>query len=353
MSVGKVSENVSLAPFTTLGVGGTARFFVEAHTEKDIEDARALARHKALPLFVLGEGSNILVPDAGVEGVVLKVALRGIRAEEDGDDTRLIAGAGTLWEDVVDEAVARGVFGIENLAGIPGSAGGAAVQNIGAYGAELADVFEYADCVDRATGAKKRVARADAAFAYRTSIFKKNHARIITHIALRLSARGAPNTAYADLDRARAEGMPLSTPLEIARAVRSIRALKFPQNAGEGTAGSFFKNPVVSNEKAAELARAFPGIPIFPVVNEPTSVGGGSASGKKLSLAWLLDHVLSLNGFSLGQARLYEKQPLVIVARAGAHATDVDALATLVAERVFAATGIHIEREVETFGTPQ
>lgn len=340
MSGSRVLTNVSLAPLTTLGVGGTARFYIEAHTEKDIEEAITLARHHNLPLLTLGKGSNILVPDAGIEGVVLKMSLRDIKVEENGDDVLFIAGAGALWEDVVDEAAARSVFGIENLAGIPGSVGGAAVQNIGAYGAELADTFEYADSIDSTTGMKRRITRADAALAYRTSTFKKNRTFIITRVALRLTKRAVPNIAYADLERARIEGTPLSTPLEIARAVRSIRALKFPESRGEGTAGSFFKNPIVDEETLARLRAQYPGMPVYPV-----STGGG-----KVSLAWLLDHALSLKGLSRGAARLYEKQPLIIVARAGARAREVNELADLVAERVFAATGIRIEREVETFG---
>ena len=134
-------EGVPLAPFTTFRIGGPARFFIEATTEEEVEKARGEAARHALPLIPLGGGSNILVSDEGVEGVVLKMALRGIAFEKDGDDTLVVAGAGTPWEEVVDATVAQGVFGIENLAGIPGTIGGAAVQNIGAYGAELAGIF--------------------------------------------------------------------------------------------------------------------------------------------------------------------------------------------------------------------
>lgn len=341
MSGKSVSTNVPLAPLTTLGVGGRARFFAEAHTEKDIEDAITLAQHQQLPLFVLGEGSNILVPDAGIEGVVLKMAIQDIKIKDDGDSVLCVAGAGVLWDDVVTEVGARGFFGIENLAGIPGSVGGAAVQNIGAYGAELADTFEYADSIDSVTGVKRRISRAEAAFAYRTSLFKKNRALIITHIALRLATRASPNITYADLERARAEGTPLSTPTEIANAVRSIRALKFPQNKREGTAGSFFKNPSISRAVFEKLAQRFPAMPAFHQAD-------GSV---KIPLAWLLDHALSLKGFSLGKVRLYEKQPLIIVTSPGARASEVDALADQVAQRVCMLTNIEIEREVETFGT--
>lgn len=333
-------EHVPLAPFTTFHIGGPARVFIEAQNEKDIEDAIALARERGFPLHVLGGGSNILVPDAGVDGIVLRVRLAGIAFESDGADTLLVASAGESWDAVVDAAGARGIFGIENLAGIPGTSGGAAVQNIGAYGAELADVFEYADTIDRATGAHARIGKKDAALAYRTSFFKHNRDRIITKVALRFPPGAAPDISYPDLVRARSASESLATPVEIARAVRAIRAKKFPRNGAEGTAGSFFKNPVLSRELADSLRARFPDLPVFP-----------QADGRvKVALAWLLDHALSLKGYAQGPVRLYENQPLVIVASAGAHARDVDALARYVAERVQKELGISIEREVEPFG---
>ncbi|HUY62274.1 MAG TPA: UDP-N-acetylmuramate dehydrogenase [Candidatus Paceibacterota bacterium] len=330
-----------LAPLTTLGIGGPARVFMEAKTDDDLETARGEAARRSLALLALGGGSNILVPDAGVDAVVVKMAMNGIAFDGAGDEIILGAGAGARWDDVVDAAAARGAWGIENLAGIPGTAGGAAVQNIGAYGAELAPVFAHADVVDAASGARRRVSRADAAFGYRASAFKRDRTLLITRIALRLSRRAAPNLAYADLARAKEAGAPLATPAEIAAAVRAIRSGKFPQGGEEGTAGSFFKNPIIPAAEAAALAARYPGLPVFPQDDGATA---------KVSLAWLLDRALALKGHAHGGARLYEKQPLVIVARAGATAADVDALAKDVAARVLAATGIRIEREVETFG---
>ena len=333
-------EGVPLAPFTTFHIGGRARVFIEATTEEEVRAACGEATRRALPLYPLGAGSNVLVKDEGVEGVVLKVALRDCALTDDSGDTLLVAGAGLLWDEVVRRASAQGVFGIENLAGIPGTVGGAAVQNIGAYGAEFSTVFEYADTIKSATGEYARITRADAAFGYRTSFFKTHRTHVITRVALRLAKSAKPNIAYADLARAQAAGTPLTTPQEIARAIRAIRAGKFPQGADEGSAGSFFKNPVIPREQATALAAQYPGLPVFPHEN-------GMA---KVSLAWLLDHALSLKGFSLGPVRLYEKQPLVITARAGGRAQDVDALAREVEARVLRATGIAIEREVETFG---
>lgn len=335
-----VQEHVPLAPFTTFHIGGPARFFTEPQTHEEIEAALALARERGLALYPLGGGSNVLIPDNGIDGVVLRIALRDIARENDGDDMLLIAGAGAPWDAVVDAACAHGMFGIENLAGIPGTVGGAAVQNIGAYGSELADVFEYADIINSATGERTRITRSLAAFAYRTSFFKEHRECVITRVALRLAQSAVPDISYPDLVRVQASGGSLATPADIARAVRAVRANKFPQNVEEGTAGSFFKNPVVLRGLAGSLAKRFPGLPTF-----------AQEDGRmKLSLAWLLDKALSLKGFAKGRVRLYEGQPLVIVANPGATAEEVDAFAREVAEKVFNKIGIKIEREVETFG---
>ncbi len=329
-----------LAPHTTFHIGGRARFLIEALTQKDIDDAVAFSHERRLPLYPLGGGSNVLVPDRGVEGVVLRVMLSDSAFENDGDDRLLVAGAGTPWDTVIDAVGAQGIFGIENLAGIPGTLGGAAVQNIGAYGAEFANVFEYADTINSVTGAHRRVTRVEASFAYRRSFFKKHRELVITQVALRFNPNATPNISYPDLARKHASGESLATPMEIAQAVRAIRAQKFPQSAEEGTAGSFFKNPIISNELSDSLVKRFPDLPLFPQEDNRT----------KISLAWLLDHALSLKGYTAGRVRLYERQPLIVVARAGASAADVDAFARDIAERVFKMTGIMLEREVETFG---
>lgn len=336
----KLAEHVPLASFTTFHIGGEARFFIEAFTEKDIEDAIAYAREHTLSIYPLGGGSNLLVPDHGVAGIVLKISMHNIVYKNDGNETLLIADAGAVWEDVIDGVAARGLFGIENLAGIPGTIGGAAVQNVGAYGAELKDVFAYADVINSATGLSRRLTRAEATFGYRTSFFKEHREYIITRVALRLKKLSIPNVAYPDLLRAQSDGASLATPEEIARSIRSIRAQKFPHDDKQGTAGSFFKNPIISQELADTLAERFPDVPMFPNKNGTV----------KISLAWLLDRALSLKGFSMGRARLYERHALVIVAHEGVCAAEVDALAQEVSERVFALTGIRIEREVETFG---
>lgn len=335
----RIQERVPLASLTTLGVGGESAFFIEAHTEKDIEDAIAYARTHHLSVLPLGNGSNVLVPDSGVEGMVVKMLLQGIVCEDGTNDTLFVVGSGASWESVVDCAAAQGLFGIENLAGIPGTVGGAVVQNIGAYGAELSSVFEYADVISSATGVRRRLSRADAAFGYRASLFKERKEYVILNVALRLAKNGVPNITYADLARAHTLGEALATPTQIAHAVRAIRAKKFPKNQEEGTAGSFFKNPVVSAERYVSLERRFPGIPSF------TQKDGS----KKIPLAWVLDKILSLKGYAHSHVRLYEGHSLVVVTKSGALSAEVDAFVSEISKRVFDTTGIIIEREVETF----
>lgn len=333
-----VREHEPLAVHTTFRIGGPARFYIEA-TAAELSAVRALAAREQLPVRMLGGGANLLVPDAGIAAVVVKLAGQDISFDEQGTEATLVAEAGASWDAVVTAAATRSYFGLENLAGIPGTLGGAVVQNIGAYGAELREAFLWADVFNFATGLEERVQKNEAAFAYRDSRFKHDLTRVIVRAAFVLSRQGAPRLAYPDLARLVDEGRVLETPLQIAEAVRGIRAGKFPDLAEWGTAGSFFKNPILSREAADALAARFPGLPQFSV-----------AEGKvKVPLAWILDKALQLRGYEKGAARLFERQPLVLVARAGARAEDVDVLAKEVALRVQEATGIVLEREVETF----
>lgn len=334
-----VRENVPLAPLTTLRVGGAARFLIEATTEEEAREATVFARERSLPLFIIGNGSNLLVPDAGADGVVLRTSFDTITVADAGDSVFVGAGAGAPWDAVVDAA--RGAFGIENLAGIPGTVGGAAVQNVGAYGGEFSRTFDHADVLDLASGEPVRIEAEAADFSYRSSVFKKRKNLLILNVVLRLPKRGAPILSYADVARAKDAGVPLSTPAEIAAAIRSIRSKKFPGQGDGGTAGSFFKNPALPKAAAEALRARFPELPAFP--QEDGTV--------KVSLAWLLDHALGLKGYAQGPVRLFERQPLVIVASEGATATDVDAFANGIAKRVHDELGIAIEREVETFAS--
>jgi UDP-N-acetylmuramate dehydrogenase len=326
-------ERAPLAPLTTFGVGGEARALIELDRSEELEGLLPLSGG----FFILGGGSNVLAPDRALDALVIKVATRGLAfAKREGGKTRASIAAGEPWDGFVREAALRGLWGVENLAGIPGTAGGAAVQNIGAYGAELAGVFESAETYDLARGERRVLSAAECAFGYRESVFKRRPELLITKVAFLLSAAGAPDLSYADLALAEERGEPLSSPAEVGAAVRRIRAGKFPDLAVEGTAGSFFKNPIVPAALAAALAERYPGLPRYP---QP----GGA---EKLSLAWLLDRALGLKGFAVGKARLFERQPLVIAAAPRARAREIEELARAVERRARESLGIDLEREV-------
>lgn len=335
----KLLEQVPLREHTTLRVGGTADFYSEIDSSRDLEEVCEFAREQNLPVLILGRGSNLLVSDEGVRAVVVKPSATKHTEIEQTDSLLIEADAGASWEEIVKAASAYGVFGVENLAAIPGSVGGAVVQNIGAYGAELSSVFSYAEVIDITTGESLRIEKAEARFGYRTSIFKERPELLIMRVGLSLSKTAQPNLVYADVVRAQASGTPLNTPEEIANAIRVIRSKKFPDLTQEGTAGSFFKNPVVSQEIAHALTERFKGLPAYPQ----------STDAVKVSLAWILDNVLNLKGYSRGPVRLYEEQPLVIVTSNGATSHDVESFAEEIATRVQKEIGITIEREVETF----
>ncbi|HVX90794.1 MAG TPA: UDP-N-acetylmuramate dehydrogenase [Candidatus Paceibacterota bacterium] len=328
-------ESVSLASLTTFRIGGPAAYVVDCESESDVRDAIAFAREHALPFVVLGGGSNVLAPDDGYAGVVIRPHLTRLSFDERDDGVLAIAEAGVPWDAFVREACMRSLWGVENLAGIPGSVGAAPIQNIGAYGAEVAETVEWVEVLDPETGDVTRVSNADCAFGYRDSRFKRNPGTIILRVAFLLKKDGAPRIGYADLARAQEQGTPLTTPSEIAAAVRAIRAKKFPDLSHEGTAGSFFKNPHITAEAFAALKERYPELPGFP-----------SGALVKVPLAWILDRVLNLRGFTHGNARLYEAQPLVLATTFGARAEEVRALAALVNARVKETTGIELEWEV-------
>ncbi|MDB5266120.1 MAG: UDP-N-acetylenolpyruvoylglucosamine reductase [Parcubacteria group bacterium] len=330
-------ENVPLASLTTLRVGGPARF---VHTGDSMESIKAAAAHSrscGLSLYPLGQGSNVLAGDAPIDVVILKMETNELTFKPDSDFVEVIADAGVSWERLVQECTEQGLWGVENLAGIPGTAGAAPVQNIGAYGAELADTFAWLECYDTATDMLMRLDAEGCAFGYRESRFKHEPNLIITRIALRLARTSTPKTSYADLQKLMDAGELLNTPQKIADAVRRVRRVKFPDLTQEGTAGSFFKNPTITANAYEELQAKYPALQGF-----------AAPSGIKIPLAWILDHVLGLRGYREGRAHLFQNQPLVLVTENNATAQDVEMLANNVSEKVFAATNILIEREVRS-----
>lgn len=327
-----VRERVPLKELTTLRAGGPARFVASCETDDHVRTALEFAKEQNLPTYVLGEGSNVLAADTGYDGVIVQPVMRGIEYRKDG---LVVIGAGVSWDTFVKDAASRGLWGIENLAGIPGSVGAAPVQNIGAYGAEVASGIAYVEAIRKDTGELVRLSNEECAFGYRDSCFKRDANLVIVRVAFHLRTSGAPDLSYADVAKVKDAGADLSTPETVGEAVRAIRAKKFPDLALHGTAGSFFKNPIVTEEVYARLAEEHTGLPRY-----------AADEGVKIPLAFILDRVLNLRGYRKGNAWLYDAQPLVLVLDEGGSAEEVDALAEDVAARVFAATDIHIEREV-------
>ena len=332
----QIQENIPLAPLTTFGIGGPARFFALVENVEELEESLDFARDRQLKVFVLGGGSNVLVGDKGFDGLVIKIEIKGIE-EVVG---LCVAGAGERWDALVEYSVQKNLWGIENLSGIPGSVGGSTVQNVGAYGQALSQTLEWIEVYDTYARRVLRLAKSDCAFGYRRSIFKESDGRyIVLRVALKLSATGTPSVSYKDLREMFLERSP---PLqEVRDAVLEIRAKKFPNTRQEGTAGSFFKNPILSAAKAEALQAKYPEMPLF-ALPESTDI--------KVPLAWFLDYrhgVMDLRGVVVGGARMYEKQFLVLVAEKNTLAEDVKKLAVLVQKKVRETLGVEIEPEVK------
>lgn len=328
---------VSLASHTTFQIGGPAEWFVEVTREAELEAAVLWAEERELPITILGGGSNMLVSDTGVPGLTLKLMIDTV--EQVGDE--FIVGAGKNFDELVAETVAAGYWGLENLSHIPGSVGATPVQNVGAYGVEVKDVISNVRVYDRATKNWQTLDAAACQFGYRDSLFKHEAGKdlIVSKVTFALSQTPKPRLEYRDLASAFAEEEAPSQ-AAIRNAVIGIRAQKFPDWHQVGTAGSFFKNPIITKAKYEALKATYAELPGYEV--EPGKI--------KVPLAWVLQHVCDLRGRRAGTVGSYEGQALVVVNHGGATAAQVEAFATLVSDTVREKTGIEIEWEVTKVG---
>ena len=337
-----LEENKPLAPFTTFGIGGPARWFAEAAGEDEIVAATAWAREREAPLFVLGGGSNLLVSDAGFDGLVLRVAVPGIAAADESGHTIYQAGAGEDWDGFVERTVQYGCAGVECLAGIPGTVGGTPVQNVGAYGQEVASAIERVRAFDLEQEAFVEFSAVECGFAYRRSRFNSagKGRYIVTRVDYRLTRGGPPTLRYAELQRAIREGRPQDAEpslAEVAAAVRRVRQSK-GMLLVEGdpdckSAGSFFKNPVVAEEQVRQIAECGGKEP----PRFPAGAGAENLGRVKVPAAWLIEQAGFQKGYALGAAGISSRHTLALVnlgahaGRGGASAAEIMALATLIA----------------------
>lgn len=336
-------ENADLSGLNTFGLHARARWLVRARSEADVEAVSADARYQTLPHTWLGGGSNIVLA-GDYPGVIAHMAIGGIRrVREDDTHVWIEAAAGESWHGLVQWTLAQGLSGLENLSLIPGTVGAAPVQNIGAYGTEVGEWIEQVRFWDERERCWQELTAQACGFGYRMSVFKgtlKGRA-VITRVVFRLNKTFSPNIRYGDVAQVAqtlAGGAPL-TAIAVSRAICHIRQSKLPNPAELGNAGSFFKNPVVSAEEAAQLRARYPAVPCYP---QPD----GSV---KLAAGWLIE-AAGLKGHRLGAAAVHDKQALVLVNRGGATFADVRDLAHLIQTRVEEQFGVRLESEPDWLG---
>jgi UDP-N-acetylmuramate dehydrogenase len=343
----KTQENIPLAPLTTFQVGGPARYFVDAHSEHEVSEAVVYASARKLPLFILGGGSNLLVSDNGWPGLVLKVSVAGVEFEGDRQKMVFHAGAGENWDDLVALAVSKNCGGIECLSGIPGTVGGTPVQNVGAYGQEVSETITRVRALEIATGKAVDLTNADCGFSYRSSIFNTTlrGQYIVLEVSYLLHRDGGPRIEYADLKKFFAASSENPTLQQVRDAVRSIRRSKamllVSGDEDCRSAGSFFKNPIVSAAEADRVQtlaeKLTPGktLPRY-------SVADGQV---KLAAAWLVEQSGFSKGYSLGPVGISRKHTLAIVNRGGATAKDILSLKDEIEKKVFDVWGLTLQPE--------
>ena len=341
----QIKENIPLAPFTTLGVGGSARFFAVVSTENHVVDALSFARARAIPVFTLGGGSNVVVADSGFSGLVLKMEISGIQHA----GGRVVVGAGVEWDAFVQHCVDRDLAGVEALSGIPGTVGGAPVQNIGAYGQEACETIAVVRTWDTQSSEVVELSRAECAFAYRSSVFNTSAAGryIVLQAEFILRPHIRPNLKYAELQKRFAAGYNPSL-AEIRGAVIEIRKSKGmifnSDDPDSRSAGSFFRNPVISRdeftlmEQRARDGGIIASSEIIPCFDAP----GGNV---KLAAAWLIERSGFHRGYEHARAGISTKHTLAIVNRGRASATEIASLMRLIEEKVMASFGVVLRPE--------
>ncbi len=332
----QVLAQVSLKPFNSFGLEVRAQLFAEAHTDADVREALAYASAQGLPLLVIGGGSNLLLTQ-DISALVLRMASTGIRVlHDDGEHVVVEAEAGEAWHPFVLWTLEQGFCGLENLSLIPGTVGAAPMQNIGAYGVEIKDVFAGLTALDRQTGELRDFSLQECNFAYRDSLFKHETGRwLILRVRFALSRASHLKLDYGPVQqRLAGQGITEATPSDVSRAICSIRSEKLPDPAVLGNAGSFFKNPLVSKDLAQELQTLYPDLVAYP-----------QADGQmKLAAGWLIDKA-GWKGFREGDAGVHKLQALVLVNYGGASGHDIANLAERIQRDIAERFKVELEME--------
>jgi UDP-N-acetylmuramate dehydrogenase len=349
-----VRERVALAPMTTLELGGAARFFVDAEDEQTLIDALAWAKGEGLAVSILGGGSNTVVTDEGVAGVVIRVRTRGETVHPvEGSRVRVTVAAGEVWDDFVGRCARRGWGGIECLSGIPGSVGATPIQNVGAYGQEVSETIVAVRVLDRDRLRPRVLSNADCRFDYRTSVFKSRRdplsRSVVLDVTFELTVRGIARVRYADLQIALAnDGVGEATIEDLRRAVISVRREKSmvisPDDPNRRSAGSFFTNPIVSAAAASLVNERALARRLVPAGTTPPQ-WPADRGRVKLSAAWLIERSGFAKGTTRGPVGISSKHSLALVHHGGGTTTALLALADEVIAAVRAEWDVTLERE--------
>jgi len=329
-------EQVSLKPYNTFGIDVQARYFTQAHSDDEVREALAQARQRELPVQVIGGGSNLLLT-RDIDALVLHMASRGRQVlSDDGERVVVEAQAGEPWHPFVQWSLAQGYCGLENLSLIPGTVGAAPMQNVGAYGVEIKDVFAGLTALDRETGELRDFSLEECAFGYRDSVFKRNPGRwLILRVRFALGRKLQAHLDYGPVrQRLTEQGVEQPTAQAISDAICSIRREKLPDPAELGNAGSFFKNPVVSAKLVEGIRSQSPGVVAYP-----------QADGQvKLAAGWLIEQA-GWKGYREGDAGVHRLQSLVLVNYGQASGAQLHALAQRIQADILKRFGVELEME--------
>ena len=333
----KIQENISLKPFTTFGIDKKAKFFTTVETLDELKAALLAAKEKQLPVFILGGGSNILLT-RDIEGLVIKLEIKGINlVKEEGDQLWVEVGAGEMWHELVLHSIAEDWAGLENLSLIPGTVGASPMQNIGAYGVEIKDVFDSLQAMHRETLEMQSFDAEACRFGYRESVFKQTFKDqyVITSVTFRLSKTPNFHLEYGAIREVlAANDIDQPSIRAISDAVIQIRQSKLPDPKEIGNAGSFFKNPTIPNAQFDALKASYPSIPGYP-----------SAEGVKVAAGWLIEQT-GWKGKRIGEVGVHAKQALVLVNYGGGTGEEIKKLSEQIQASVYDKFGVQLQAEV-------
>lgn len=334
-----IQQNISLLPYNTFRIDVKARYFVEINSAEDLRLLISTDEFKSNPKFVLGGGSNLLLTK-DFEGIVIRLAIKGIKVCEEENDVYVEAGAAEVWNDFVQFNVNKGYAGLENLSLIPGTVGASPIQNIGAYGVEIKDCFFSLDAFDLETAEIKKFNKEECEFAYRESVFKNKYKGkyIITSVVFKLSKIPNLKLHYGAIEEELKKRNILNPNIkDVAKVVSEIRVSKLPDPSTIGNSGSFFKNPIIDHSTFESIKTKFPDVVHYPA-------GEGFV---KLAAGWLIEQC-GWKGKQIGNVGTWKNQALVIVNHGNASGKEVFDFSELIINSVFERFGVSLEREVNT-----